>query len=727
MSNEYNYDADAQFFPFFVITVTALITVPLTYSLLRSPTDTSILAKAGHIESSYQPDHADIILTTRAKQKRKELKLKRILTALTGWLLMAYMAYLVITTTRLQPKIWNPYEILGVGMSANDKAVKSRYRRLSVTMHPDKRQANPALNETDESINDDWVEIVKAFKALTDEDIRNNWEQYGNPDGKQSTSFGIALPQFLVAEGSGKYVLAFYGLLLGIGLPWLVGKWWYGMQKLTRERVLVTSAGNMFKEFKDRMDGGDVVAAVSTAAEFNDILSGTKSDQGLGKVESKLASNEASSAVMMDKDKTKLKDLDDPVRRKTLALLWAYLTRTDLDDKTLEAEKFELAPVAEQMTQAFSSVCLAYGFTAPVLAAYRLSQSLVQALPPTPQGMAPLLQLPHFTSAAVKAIEIAANTTREHMTIQSFMALPAEQRQALARAAGITSDNLKVAESVATRLPYLKVEKAFFKVAGEKHITPSSLVQLVIKGRFIPPGTPASQIPAVDEKDLLDIDPAEGDVKAQKIEQEQNTIPLAHAPYFARDRAPKWHVFLADSRQGKIAVPPFTFVTFDKKPFDADGNPTFSMITLKMQFGAPPQEGEYKFQMHMVCDSYAGFDHKQEAIMMVEHASHAHDVDDDEISEPEEGMCSTGAEICLNDILTGADTIAGQMAALQGKPTSDPDKPRRNEKLRKKLEEESDYESGTDDEDVASESETDTDTDSEAEAEAAAKKSKSWW
>lgn len=639
MSNEYNYDADAQFFPFFVLTVTSLVTVPLTYSLLRAPADASQLAKAGHIASSYRPDNADIIDASRAKQKRKERRLKRMVVAVAGWLLMAYMVYLMSVTARTAPDIWNPYDILNVGLSASEKEIKSRYRKLSTTMHPDKRQPNEALNETMETINDAWVEIVKAYKALTDEDIRRNFLEYGNPDGKQSTSFGIALPQFLIAGGSGKYVLAVYGLLLGIGLPWLVGKWWYGMQKMTKERILVTTAGNLFKEYNERMDGGDVAAAVASAAEFKDILHGTKADSGLGKVEKKLYESPESSVVMLPKDRKSIQDVEDPVRRKTLALLWAYLTRLDLDDKTLEAEKFELAPTALQLEEAFVSICLAYGFSAPVLASYHLSQSLIQALPPTPLGRAPLLQLPHFTPNIIRQIESSAHASKkEHMTIQSFMALPSEQRQSVAQAAGLSLDRLKTAENVARQLPYLKVERAFFKVQGEKCLTPSSLVQYVVKARFIPPGTPPTSIPPVDEKDLLDIDPAEGDLKAQKVEQEQHNVPLAHAPYFAKDRAPRWHIFLADTRQGKIAVPPFTFTSFDKKAFDGEGKPTFNVVTLKMQFAAPPQPGEYKFQMNLVCDSYVGFDHKQDAVMVVDDASKAVAVDDDDdISEPEEG------------------------------------------------------------------------------------------
>lgn len=635
MSSEYNYDADAQFFPFFVLTITALITLPLTYTLLRAPSDVSGSSKGYQITTDYQPDNADVIDTQRAKQKRKELRTKRMLTAATGWLVMAYMVYLMAVTTRTSVRPWDPFEVLDISSSANEKQIKSRYRKLSTTMHPDKRQPNAALNETLESINDEWVDIVKAFKTLTDEEIRNNWKQYGHPDGKQSTSFGIALPQLLVAEGSGKYVLLFYGALLGIGLPWLVGKWWYGMQKQTKEKVLVTSAGNMFRDFSERMDSGDVAAAVSGSNEFADIL-GAHADTGLGKLEGKLQAMSDVDIGMLSKDRRKLAELEDPTRRKTLALIWAYLARLDLGDKNLEAEKYELAPTALRMNEAFISIALAYGFSAPVLAAFHLSQDLVQAIPPSTARL-PLLQLPHLTPSVIKSIEKSSGK-RDHMSVQSFMALPPEQRRSLATAAGLASDRLAAAEQVARQLPLLKVEKAFFKVQGEKYIIQSSLVQFVIKARIIPPGT--TKIPAVDEKDLLDIDPADGDLEAQKKEPEQHPIPLAYAPYLPRDRAPKWHVYLTDHRQGKIAVPPFQFQLFDKKAFDEDGKPTFAVVTLKMQFQAPPQAGEYKFQMQMVCDSYIGFDHKQEVVMKVEDADKALEVDeDDDISEPEEGEC----------------------------------------------------------------------------------------
>lgn len=718
MASEYNYDADAQFFPFFVLTMTTLVTIPLTYTLLRAPSDTSATFKTTHIASNYQPEHADIIDAQRAKQKRKELRLKRMLTAASGWLLMAYMVYLMVVTARNTPTVWNPYDILDVSMSATEKQISSRYRKLSTTMHPDKRQPNPALNQTADSINDEWVEIVKAYKSLTDEDVRNNYVQYGNPDGKQSTSFGIALPSWLVAEGSGKYVMIFYGMLLGIGLPWLVGKWWYGMQKLTKEKVLASSAGDMFREYKERMDPHDVLAAVSSATEFQDILNGPNADSGLGKLEKRLQTSDNADIDMLPKERKRLQDLDDPVRRKTLALVWAYLSRLDLDDKALEVEKYEIPPTALKMNEAFLSIALAYSNTSPVLSSYHLSQSLVQAIPPTHR--LPLLQLPHVSRSIAEQIEQRAlGAKKERMTIQSFMALPAEQRRSVAQAAGLTADRLAVAETVARQLPLLKVEKAWFKVQGERCIIPSSLVQFVVKARFIPPGT--TNIPPVNDADLLDVDPAEGDLQAQKQEQEQHHVPLAYAPFFARDRSPRWHVFLADNRQGKIAVPPFTFLSFDKKPFEDDGKgglkPTFNVVTLKMQFQAPPQQGEFKFQMNVICDSYLGFDSKQEAFLVVDEASKAQEVDDDDdISEPEEGKICDKLWMSGHLANENADSIAGQMATLRGQPTADPNQPRvpRKRVQRKIEEEESDYESGTDeDEDDESETDTDTDTDEE--------------
>ncbi|KAF2143298.1 uncharacterized protein K452DRAFT_247739 [Aplosporella prunicola CBS 121167] len=697
MSTDYNYDEQGQFFPYFVTTITGLVTIPVTISLLTRSKE--LENTAPRIQSDFTPGHADLIEGQRRKQKRKERKLARIILAISGWLVIAWMVYLMAVTARTAPKIWDPYEVLGVSRSANEKQIKSHYRKLSLTQHPDKAQPDAAKNTTIESINENWVEITKAFKTLTDEEIRNNYLQYGHPDGKQSFSIGIALPKWIVTEGHGRYVLLMYGIFLGVVLPFMVGKWWYGTQRVTKEKVLVSSAGNLFKEYKTDANEGNVLNALSTGDEFKAMLKGNKAEAGLSTVESRILKEGETTtfaAGMTVRDKTILEELDEGARRKVLALLWAYMGRVELDDQTLNNEKFEAAPIALGLNEAFTAMTLAFGNVQPILASYRTSQHLIQAMAP---GQSPLLQLPNFTPTIAREVE--GHGARTHMLLQEFMNLPAQERRKRAVGPGLlTEPQLDQAEKIATQLPLLNIEAAFFKVTGEKFITPSSLVQFVVKARVIPPGS--TNVPPVKDEDLEDVDPKEGDLDAlhgrkkgaeaeeAKKAETAGQPPLAHAPYLARDHSPRWHIFLADSKQGKIAVPPFTFTKFDKPLFDEQGNPTFNMQTLKMQFGAPPQAGRYLFTMHLVCDSYIGFDARAEVALVVDEASKAAQIEEEEeISEPEE------------------DSLAGQMNVLKGEPTTT----KRTRKARE------DVSSGSDTEGEESEetSETDTDTDTDEE------------
>ncbi|KAJ5883320.1 uncharacterized protein N7473_010206 [Penicillium subrubescens] len=697
MSSDYTYDEQGQFFPFFILTLTGLVTLPLTYNLLRPSKE--LENTAPRITSDFKPKHADLVEAQKRKRLRKERRIKRIITVIVGYVVMAWMVYLILVTARTVAKLYDPYEILGVSRSADEKAISRHYKRLSLIYHPDKVRPDPAKNETMEMLNDRFVELTKAYKALTDEEIRNNYLQYGHPDGKQSFSIGIALPKLIVMDGNGKYVLLVYGALLGVLLPYIVGKWWYGSQRYTKERVLVASAGNIFREYKEDILDGGIVNALSSGEEFKEMLKGAQAEAGLAKLEKKVLVEE--STFLSAKDRQAIKQMDDSSRRKALALLWAYLGRIDLGDATLDAEKYEAAPIALSLGEAFTAISLAFGSLRPILGAFQVSQNLIQAIAP---GSSPLLQLPNFTESVVKSVE--GEDAKEHWTVQKFMRLAEDQRRNLTVGPGLLSEKQYTdAVTVARQLPALEVSKAFFKVMGEKVITPSSLVQLVVKARFVPPG--CTQVPQINELDLEDIDPDEDDLDAlmgrkpaknratklvdgKKVENKIENIqpPLAHAPYFARDHSPRWHVFLADAKQGKMAVPPFTFTTFDKPILDEAGKPTFNVQTLKMQFQAPPQVGDFTFVMHMVCDSYLGLDTKMEITLHIDDPAKAAAVEEeDDISEPDE------------------DSIAGQMQALK---TGQAPKPKKARKPSESSTEESDTEG-----DAGDTSDTNTETEDE--------------
>ncbi|KMU82556.1 hypothetical protein CIHG_00338 [Coccidioides immitis H538.4] len=602
-SKDYNYDEQGQFFPFFILTLTGLVTLPLTYTLLKPVK--GLETSAPRIQSDFKPYHANLIEGQKQKLLRKERRIKRIITVFAGYAIMAYMIYLIIVTQRTIPKIWDPYDILGIS------------------------------------------------RALTDEEIRNNYLQYGHPDGKQSFSIGIALPQFIVTEGNGKYVLLVYGLVLGVLLPYIVGKWWYGSQRYTKDKVLVASAGNIFREYKPSLGVGGIIGALSAGEEFNQMLANDQAHSGLATVEQKILTEADSGALVAGlsvKDRKALSELDDERRRKVLALLWAYLGRVDLDNPTLDTEKYEVAPIALSLNDAFTTISLSFGNLLPILGSLHASQHIIQAVPP---GSSPLLQLPYFTPKVIRNIE--GEHSKNHMSIQRYMNLSEGSRRKLTIGPGLlTEKQYQTAVSVVKQIPAFEVSKAFFKVVGEKVVTPSSLVQLVVKGRFIPPGY--TNVPEVNELELEDIDSDEEDSdavmgrkgakpktsKPAKQEEEEIQPPLAHAPYFARDHSPRWHIFLADVKADRMAVPPFTFTTFDKPIFDEKGNPTFNMQTLKMQFQAPPQIGNFPFTLYVVCDSYIGFDTWRDVVLEVEgFAKAAQLAEEDEISEPDEGMAIT--------------------------------------------------------------------------------------
>ena len=65
-----------------------------------------------------------------------------------------------------------PVLILIILKEASEKEIKKQYRELSKTMHPDKGGDEEKFKQ-----------LAKAYQALTDEETRKNWQEYGNPDG----------------------------------------------------------------------------------------------------------------------------------------------------------------------------------------------------------------------------------------------------------------------------------------------------------------------------------------------------------------------------------------------------------------------------------------------------------------------------------------------------------------------------------------------------------------
>ncbi|KAL4217269.1 DnaJ subfamily C member 10 [Mactra antiquata] len=64
------------------------------------------------------------------------------------------------------------YELLGVQRGASDKEIRKAFKKLAVTMHPDK-------NVDDPEAHDKFLKINRAYEVLKDEDLRKKYDMHG--------------------------------------------------------------------------------------------------------------------------------------------------------------------------------------------------------------------------------------------------------------------------------------------------------------------------------------------------------------------------------------------------------------------------------------------------------------------------------------------------------------------------------------------------------------------
>jgi preprotein translocase subunit Sec63 len=84
------------------------------FHILTILVSTELENTAPRIKSDFKPQHADLIDAQKRKRLRKERRIKRIVTVIVGYAMMAWMVYLITVTARTTVKAYDPYDILGV-------------------------------------------------------------------------------------------------------------------------------------------------------------------------------------------------------------------------------------------------------------------------------------------------------------------------------------------------------------------------------------------------------------------------------------------------------------------------------------------------------------------------------------------------------------------------------------------------------------------------------------
>uniref|UniRef100_A0A803MKU6 J domain-containing protein n=1 Tax=Chenopodium quinoa TaxID=63459 RepID=A0A803MKU6_CHEQI len=540
-------EENSSLFPIFILTMMALPLVP--YTIIKLCRAAKKKAKSLHCECAISN------FSTWSN-----------MTLVLLWVIMAFLVY-YIKNMSAEAQVFEPFNILGLEPGASDSEIKKAYRRLSIQYHPDK---NP-----DPEANKYFVEYIsKAYQALTDPISRENYEKYGHPDGRQGFQMGIALPQFL---------LNIEGASGGILLIWIVG--------ICILLPLVIAVIYLSKSAKY---SGNYVMHQTLLAYYHLMKPSLAPSKNIKQEQAKFLKQH-------------------PPLVKTQLLIQAHLTRETTDlPPTLNGDLKRVLELAPRLLEELMKMALiprtaqGHGWLRPAIGVVELSQCVIQAVPlsakkaggGSTEGIAPFLQLPHFSEAVTKKIARKKVRTFEELREMTQQ----ERTDLLSQVAGFSATEVEDVERVLEIMPSLSMEVKC-ETEGEE---------------------------GIQEGDIVTV---QAWIKLQRPNGLIGALP--HAPYYPNHKDENFWFLLADQNSNNVwfsqkvnFMDEATALTTASKAIEemmevsgASARETSAAVreaVEKLKGGSrlvmgkfqAPAEGNYSMTCFCLCDSWIGCDTK---------------------------------------------------------------------------------------------------------------------
>jgi len=616
-------------FYWFLFSVMVMVIVPMSYSFL------STLQLRPPADWTRQLDSCKEKNERIERERRKDLMSKlfgwRGVGFICSWTLLIALAMRLTVMQNEEMYTFNPYRILAIEEGAEPGEIKKAYRKMSLKFHPDKNQdddpeKNSCLCPAKEAA-DLFIKIAKAYETLTDDATRDNYEKYGNPDGYHGTSVTIGLPSWLTDKDNELAILVAYFVALIVIIPTVVGLWWRNSSKFLEDGVMQNTAYRFYRQISEHTAAKFMPGILSSAVEFSEAVP-CRNNQAddLSKLHNRVREQFVKNQGDVNNDIMKVK-----------TLLYAFLLREPVPP-SLQADMQFVLSASHRLLNGLLNICMEQRFVTATINVIEFSQLLTQAMW---FHSNPLLQLPHFDMAQVKAcsrlLDGGGKDAKASSPIEKLRALgPQKRREALTK---LSESQHADIDRFLTNFP--EIEISFdAKVEDEEDVQEGDVLSLTVKveRKHLPEDPDWVDSDEEDDepdedmfsKELAHLEPDSEEYEAKKEElmdewrdayyerqkrkreREKARNPQSgelgfaarplhepvpvHAPHFPEERHEQWMVLLVDVKSNKL-------VGYQK----LSQNSRFEKVALKF---LAPKEGVVHYEIHCLCSAYLGLDKK---------------------------------------------------------------------------------------------------------------------
>jgi translocation protein SEC63 len=341
--------------------------------------------------------------------------------------------------------------------------------------------------------------VAKAYEALTDEVAKENYEKYGNPDGKQSLEVSIGLPSFLLDTSNRNLVLMVYLVLMVGVVPLAVWTYYSNSSQFGENDVMYDTYAWYHHTLNEHTLVANLPEIVSGSAEF-------RKRNAPNTPHEKQAIGQLTTQVKQQMLKPKY---NHPVCVKGNVLLHVHLLRKTnlLSEKDALDLKYMLQ-TSSSLLDAMISVCKHQDALQTAANCIEFGQYITQAMWTKDS---PLLQLPHFTKEEVKHAKVNS--------IHDFKLLPEDEPKGMVN---FTQQQIQDVHNFVKIFPDISVETKVFVDDDEDD--------------------------KVYEGDLCTIQVI---ITRNNLQKGEKT-GLVHSPYFPFPKQEAFWVILGQMKEGKI-------------------------------------------------------------------------------------------------------------------------------------------------------------------------------